>query len=691
MSRTASLALIGLALTGCLGTSPTAPPDEVVAGDGVFEGHRPVELGGAALRARAVSGLRVIVDDDAVPFTPARIPSTLRLNLFGDAIHDAVLTDATTHRGTVLWHGEVVGQVGSLVSLAFYDGAVAGTVRVGPRVFAIRPRPGGAVIVEEDDAAVPEGGPPVVPRIDDPEPPMAGDGTPAAAGDAVAEIDILVVYTSAARAGAGDAGIRATIELAVDEANQSFVTSGVPAHFNLLDAVETRYDETDLDYSTTLSRLSNTTDGYLDDVPPLREALGADHVVLLVDHVGSYSGLGYQMTSDNRGSFSRFAYAVVARDYAAGYYTLAHEVGHNMGATHDAAHADQEGFYADSHGHQVPDAGYRTIMAYACTTGSCPRTSVWSSPTLVHEGRPTGVAGVSDNVRTLQTTASITAAFRARPAPVAVAAAIVRPTDGASLTGTTATFEWNDVGADEHLLFVGRAPGDDAFFGGSVGAATTAVVRNLPSTGERVYVRLFSRFGDTELSTDASFVAYRTIEPRARLIFPDRQLPGSWSFFAWHEVDAALEYRLEVGTLTEPARYHSSSTGDTFSFVAGLPADGREVIARLHTRGPSGWSTFAAIHRTWTAPEWAATITAPVSGDTLPGRQAVFRWTDSGARAHWLVVEDETGIVAAVSSEDTRARVTGLPIDGRQVWVALYSLGPTGWVSTSASYHAASR
>ncbi|MEZ4337856.1 MAG: M12 family metallo-peptidase [Sandaracinaceae bacterium] len=456
MSRTASLALIGLALTGCLGTSPTAPPDEVVAGDGVFEGHRPVELGGAALRARAVSGLRVIVDDDAVPFTPARIPSTLRLNLFGDAIHDAVLTDATTHRGTVLWHGEVVGQVGSLVSLAFYDGAVAGTVRVGPRVFAIRPRPGGAVIVEEDDAAVPEGGPPVVPRIDDPEPPMAGDGTPAAAGDAVAEIDILVVYTSAARAGAGDAGIRATIELAVDEANQSFVTSGVPAHFNLLDAVETRYDETDLDYSTTLSRLSNTTDGYLDDVPPLREALGADHVVLLVDHVGSYSGLGYQMTSDNRGSFSRFAYAVVARDYAAGYYTLAHEVGHNMGATHDAAHADQEGFYADSHGHQVPDAGYRTIMAYACTTGSCPRTSVWSSPTLVHEGRPTGVAGVSDNVRTLQTTASITAAFRARPAPVAVAAASVRPTDGASLTGTTATFEWNDVGADEHL-FVGRA------------------------------------------------------------------------------------------------------------------------------------------------------------------------------------------------------------------------------------------
>lgn len=691
MNRATSIAIASLLLASCVGPLPEGPPDDVGAegAGGLFVGHRPIELEGAAIRARSVTGIRARVDDAAVPFTAARVPSALRLNLFGDAVFDAVPSLVTSHGGTVVWHGEIVGHRDSRVSLAFREGAVTGTVRVDGRLFDIRPRPEGAVIVELDEAGLLEDGPAVVPPPESPA--VAGDGAPPASADTVADIDVLVVYTTEARRSAGEAGVRATIDLAVEDANQGFQTSGIPARFHVVGTAEVDYDENDIDYNLALARLVDRSDGHLDEVPALRDELGADHVVMLVNRVGAYAGLGYQMTRENRASFANYAYSVVARDYAAGGYTLAHEIGHNLGAAHDPDHADQDGWDAYSHGHQVPEAGYRTIMAYPCPGHACPRTNVWSSPTRSHDGGIAGVEGISDNVATLSETASVAAGFRSRPRSL-VAAQITRPANGSVLGAASVAFEWSDVGADEYLLFVGRAPGDGTFFGGSVGTRTAQSVAGLPSDGGIVYARLFSRFGDELLSSDASFTAARAIEPRARLLFPDRQLPGSWSFFGWHDVEGAIEYRLEVGTLLEPARYHSSVTDDSFAFVAGLPTDGSEVITRLSTRGPAGWRTFAAIHRAWRAPAYAASIESPAPGDELAGGAAVFRWgSATRARAHWLVVQDDDGIIAAVPSDETQVRVGGLPTDGRRLWVALYSLGAEGWVATSAAYRAADR
>lgn len=686
------LALLAASLlVGCLPPSEGALEDDVgaVGAGGMFEGHVPLESDGPALRARRVTGIAVEVFDDGIPAVPAVVPRSLRLNLFADAVYDASLTRARREGGSVVWSGAVVDHPGSRVSLAFREGAVSGSVRVGGRVFAILPHPDGATIVEHDEASMPDDAPSVMPDPASlPAPPVALDRAPPAAADGISEIDVLIVYTQAARAEAGAAGIRATIDLALAQANEGLARSGVPARFHLLDAVETAYDEAGFDFHATLRRLSTPGDGWLDDAPRLRDELGADHVVLMVSHASPYAGLGYQLNRLTEPFFAPFAYSVVSFAYAVSSFTLAHELGHNLGANHDLANATEAGWRPDAHGHQVPEAGYRTIMAYACSATSCPRDNVWSSPARQHEGRPTGVAGVSDNATTLTETAPIAAAFRERSVAVAAPARIVRPTDGSVLPAGAVTFEWTDVGADEYLLYVGDAAGDGTHFGGSLGSRTSVTLTGLPATGEPVYARLFTRHGATTVSFDASYTTARELPPRARLTFPDRQLFGSWSHFAWHDV-GALEYRLEVGTLTDPTRYHVSRTRDCSRLVAGLPGDGSEVIARVSTRGPDGWTTFAAVHRAWTAPDFAASITRPAPGSTLRGPDTSFRWVSTDATDHWVVVNDEAGVVASARGARGRARITGLPTDGRDLWVALYSLGPSGWVATSASYQAA--
>ncbi len=684
--------LLQVALFGC--DASAGVPDEVgAAGEaGLFVGHRAFSIDApGAVRAR-----RALVLDRA---TVARVepgeatdpPAALRLNLFAGAVYDARLLGTEEAGGSLVWRGEIVGRSGSAVTLSFRGDAVAGVIRVDGRVFTVQPRASGPVIVEWDEAAVPLDAPSIVPEASAP-----GRGSPialpapAGAVGAASEIDLYVAYTVAARAAAGgEDGIRATIDLAIDEANQSFERSGVPARFALLGAAEEDYDELDFDFHETLGRLVTPGDGALDGAPRARDALGADHVVLLVEHVGPYAGLGYQLTRANRPIFAEYAYSVVSRAYAAGFYTFAHELGHNMGANHDPANAD-DGYHADSRGHRDPDAGFRTIMAYGCEGDPCPRVGLWSSPEVAHEGTPSGVVGVSDNARTLRETAAICAAFRERVAPAAVAARIVSPRDGARLPAGAVTFTWEDAGADEYVLRVGTAPGDARHASVRAGTRTRATVTGLPATGEPVHVRLTSRFGASRLTSDHVFVSYRGAPPRARLTVPDRQLAGSWSFFAWTSVEGATAYRLEVGTLTDPSRYHAGEpVEETFAHVVGLPVDGSPVLARVWTRDSSGvWATHASVHRAWTAPSYAAHLVAPAPGAVLDGRRATFVFSETAADGHWLVLQDEHGILSSTSVASDRVTLRGLPTDGRDLWVALYSRGPDGWAATSARLRA---
>ena len=102
-------------------------------------------------------------------------------------------------------------------------------------------------------------------------------------------IHVMVVYTAAARSGAGGTtAMQNLIDLAVSQTNQSYANSGITQRLRLVNTAEVPYAESGS--SIRLSRLQHPSDGYLDEVHVLRDRFGADCVSLLVERMNYYAG-----------------------------------------------------------------------------------------------------------------------------------------------------------------------------------------------------------------------------------------------------------------------------------------------------------------------------------------------------------------------------------------------------------------
>ena len=313
--------------------------------------------------------------------------------------------------------GTIQGIPGSEVIFVTNGSLVTGNITLPGQLFHLRPRETGTHELQDIDFRnYPEHLEPIpiseVPGSLMFDPPMANDGT---------QIDVLVAYTSDARSAAGGSSvIENQIDLAVAETNQGYINSGITQRIRLVHKVEVAYSETGFGWDVTLNRLQGTTDGYMDNIHALRDAYQADLVVLIVN-ASDYCGLGYLMQTVSP-SFAAYAFCLVSRTCATGYYSFAHEMGHNMGAHHDRA-TGGVGAYEYSHGYQAPDKAFRTVMAYNCN-GGCQRINYWSNPSVNYNGQPTGVLytapNSADNRLTLNNTVSTVANFRASGSSLSV-------------------------------------------------------------------------------------------------------------------------------------------------------------------------------------------------------------------------------------------------------------------------------
>ena len=86
-------------------------------------------------------------------------------------------------------------------------------------------------------------------------------------------------------------------------------------------------------------------------------------------------------------------------------HTVTHEIGPNQDNHHDRANGGNGGAYPYSYGYRNTTAGFRTIMAYSCPGGGCPRVNHMSNPNVLYNGWPTGIdddidpANSADNAR----------------------------------------------------------------------------------------------------------------------------------------------------------------------------------------------------------------------------------------------------------------------------------------------------
>ncbi len=235
-------------------------------------------------------------------------------------------------------------------------------------------------------------------------------------------IDVAVFYTPAARSRAGGtAEIEAEIDLFVAETNQAYEDGGVNQRIVLAAREEVPYVEENASGRLALWRLAREQDGYMDEVHAIRDRVGADivHLIAEVTDVGGAANFGeaFSLTSAGRGAD-----------------VFAHELGHNMGLSHDR-YIDF-GRLAYSYGYvnqrafedSAPESSrWRTIMAYAnqCSHAGllCGIIMRFSNPNQSYLGDPLGVPGKSrtsavngpaDAVRALNITRHSVAAFRPR-------------------------------------------------------------------------------------------------------------------------------------------------------------------------------------------------------------------------------------------------------------------------------------
>lgn len=349
------------------------------------------------------------------PAILAAAPATLRLP-FPQGEREALTLEIEQHADDrYTWRGSLddAGDYPAVLSVS--GDAVAGFISAPEGIWELVPSTvaGESWLIELDGDRLPPCRGPVDPGPDGPVHPSAG--AVSALNDSGDQVDVLLMYSPAARDAAGGVSqISAQAQAAVDSANTVFANSGMRMRFRVvgIELLEGWVEGTGF-AATELSNLRRNP-----VVQARRDEYGADLVSLLIGGVlpdGS-CGISYIMRNPSA-AFADNAFQITSRLCAVASLRWAHEHGHNLGFEHDPANGGSAGVasYPWSFGHYVEAQGgtsFRTVMSEECPALGCVRRPYFSNPKVTFNGFPTGISDERDNARTGDLVADIVANFR---------------------------------------------------------------------------------------------------------------------------------------------------------------------------------------------------------------------------------------------------------------------------------------
>lgn len=226
-------------------------------------------------------------------------------------------------------------------------------------------------------------------------------------------VDVLALYTSASRGGKDSHATAAQIRDLFLQANQVYANSDTNVVLNYVAITATRYRESG-SIDDDLDALGDGT-GALAKVPELRDTDYADIVTMFTSGAktpGDSIGIGYEYDpTDTTPAETGFNVVAIQNDGVDNdAFTLAHEIGHNLGAGHDKPDNDGPGVTAYAYGYHYRGTNgrlYQDVMDYSDGIAL----PFFSTPDFFWAGKPIGNASSADNARIVRLEAPNVAAY----------------------------------------------------------------------------------------------------------------------------------------------------------------------------------------------------------------------------------------------------------------------------------------
>ena len=336
--------------------------------------------------------------------TLVRVESTVRQD--GSITWQGQVKETGEHAVLMLWSNSV------LTGYFAYKGTVYTVESVGGGVHAYAEMDRGRSPPDHapptgprDSVPLPDATIPATLRTPPPEPevePFTDEARTALEAKDIT-IDVMILYTgNVAKRYIRDPSD--LLALAIEETNQTFRNSGLGnVKLRLVHSQAIEYDGSTADQFVHLYAMVDGL-GPFKDVKRLRNEKRADIVGLIIDNP---DGCGL---STRIGPESDEAYFVVHHACAATTMSIAHEIGHILGARHDRFTDENNTPFAYGHGY-VQSTKWRDMMSYKEGCGACPRIPYWSNPRVLYKGEPTGTAA-ADNARLILELAERVSKFR---------------------------------------------------------------------------------------------------------------------------------------------------------------------------------------------------------------------------------------------------------------------------------------